>query len=115
MHADQLQPKVLAGGELAVGQPQAVVPAVSRCRGTLQYTRMSLRIGGASQPDRPWQAFQIAQPEVQALPVYHSPLSEYRPYRVDEPLRPWKDANDEVGRLGGHMGHLAHPAGGGAR
>ena len=30
------------------------------------------------------------QPETQALPVYRSPLSEYRPYRVDEPLRPWK-------------------------
>lgn len=56
-----------------------------------------------------------AQPEARALPAYRSPLSEYRPYRVDEPLRPWKDANDEVGRLGGHMGHLEHPAGGGAR
>ena len=56
-----------------------------------------------------------AQPETQALPAYRSPLSEYRPYRVDEPLRPWKDANAEVGRLGGHRGHLDPPAGGGAR
>ena len=56
-----------------------------------------------------------AQPETQALPAYRSPLSEYRPYRVDEPLRPWKDANAEVGRLGGHMGHLDPPAGGGAQ
>lgn len=47
-----------------------------------------------------------AQPGAPALPVYRSPLSGYRPYRVDEPLRPWKDANDEVGRLGGHMGHV---------
>ena len=56
-----------------------------------------------------------AKPETQALPAYRSPLSEYRPYRVDEPLRPWKDANAEVGRLGGHMGHLDPPAVGGAQ
>ena len=41
------------------------------------------------------------QPKPQPLPVYRSPLNEYRPYRVDEPLRSWKDANDEAGRLGG--------------
>ena len=46
------------------------------------------------------------QSKPQVLPVYRSPLNEYRSYRVDEPLRSWKDANDEVGRLGGHMGHL---------
>ena len=56
-----------------------------------------------------------AQPGTQALPAYRSALGEYRPYRLDEPLRPWKEANDEVGRLGGHMGHLDPPAGGGAR
>lgn len=52
--------------------------------------------------------------EAHALPVYRSPLDAYRPYRVDEPLRAWKDANDEVGRLRGHMGHLTpSPKGGG--
>ena len=56
-----------------------------------------------------------AQPAAQALPVYRSPLGDYRPYRVDEPLRAWKDANDEVGRLGGHMGHLTPSAEGGER
>ena len=55
------------------------------------------------------------QPTPQALPVYRSPLSEYRPYRVDEPLRAWRDANDEAGRLGGHMGHLTPSAEGGER
>ena len=55
------------------------------------------------------------QPTPQALPVYRSALNGYRPYRTDEPLRPWRDANDEVGRLGGHMGHLAPSAEGGER
>lgn len=55
------------------------------------------------------------QTETQALPVYRSPLSEYRPYRVDEPLRSWKDANDEAGRLGGHIGQLAPSTKGGER
>lgn len=55
------------------------------------------------------------QPKPQVLPVYRSPLNDYRPYRVDEPLRSWKDANDEAGRLGGHMGHLTPSAEGGER
>ncbi|TMW71938.1 hydrolase [Thauera sp. UPWRP] len=50
------------------------------------------------------------QSKPQPLPVYRSPLSEYRPYRVDEPLRSWKDVNDEAGRLGGHMGQLTPPS-----
>ena len=55
------------------------------------------------------------QAKPQALPVYRSPLREYRAYRVDEPLRPWTDANDEAGRLGGHMGHLTPSSEGGER
>jgi hypothetical protein len=51
----------------------------------------------------------------QALPGYRSALNEYRPYDLDEPLHSWKDANDEVGRLGGHMGHLMPSAEGGGR
>lgn len=51
----------------------------------------------------------------QVLPLYRSPLNDYRPYRVDEPLRSWRDANDEAGRLGGHMGHLTPSAEGGGR
>jgi hypothetical protein len=56
-----------------------------------------------------------AQPKAQSLPVYRSALNGYRPYRADEPLRPWRDANDEVGRLGGHMGHLTPSSNGGER
>ena len=55
------------------------------------------------------------QSKPQPLPVYRSPLKEYRPYRVDEPLRSWKDANDEAGRLGGHLGQLAPSSTGGER
>lgn len=56
-----------------------------------------------------------AQPRPQALPVYRSPLNDYRPYRIDEPLRSWKDTNDEAGRLGGHVGHLTPSSKGGER
>ncbi len=48
-------------------------------------------------------------------PRYRSPLDDYRPYRVDEPLLPWREANDAVGGLGGHMGHLERPAHGGGQ
>lgn len=49
------------------------------------------------------------------VPRYRSPLDDYRPYRVDEPLLPWREANDAVGGLGGHMGHLERPAHGGGQ
>ena len=41
-----------------------------------------------------------------AIPPYRSALDAYRPYRADEPLRDWREVNEEIGRLGGHMGHL---------
>lgn len=44
-------------------------------------------------------------------PAYTSPLDGYQGYRADEPLRDWREANDEMGRLGGHLGHMAPPAG----
>ncbi|MBN8443671.1 MAG: hypothetical protein J0M28_18510 [Thauera sp.] len=40
------------------------------------------------------------------LSPYQSPLETYRAYRPDEPMRPWREVNDEAGRLGGHAGHL---------
>ena len=58
-------------------------------------------------------ASEQAQPQV--LPLYRSPLREYHAYRVDEPLGSWKDANDEAGRLGGHMGQLTPSSEGGER
>ena len=43
-----------------------------------------------------------------APPAFRSALEGYRPYRADEPLRDWREINDEVGRLGGHQGNLEH-------
>lgn len=47
----------------------------------------------------------------QATARGQSGLAGYRRFRADEPLIDWRQANDEVGRLGGHAGHL--PAGAG--
>jgi hypothetical protein len=40
-----------------------------------------------------------------APPPYRSAYDGYRPY-VDEPLAPWREVNDTVGRVGGHVGVL---------
>lgn len=49
------------------------------------------------------------------LPPYQSPLETYRPYRPDEPMRPWREVNDEAGSLGGHAGQLDRRARPGAQ
>ncbi len=36
---------------------------------------------------------------------YESAFKGYRPYVDPEPAR-WREANDEAGRLNGHVGHL---------
>lgn len=41
-----------------------------------------------------------------AVPPFRSALDGYRRYRADEPLRPWRELNDEVGTVGGHAGAL---------
>jgi len=38
-------------------------------------------------------------------PAYRSAFEGYRPY-VEEPLAPWREVNDTVGRVGGHVGVL---------
>jgi hypothetical protein len=40
-----------------------------------------------------------------APPAYQSAFEGYRPY-VEEPLAPWREVNDAVGRVGGHTGVL---------
>jgi len=48
-------------------------------------------------------------------PAYASAFSGYRPFR-DEPPAPWRAVNDEVARIGGHLGmfgggaHAGHGA-----
>lgn len=41
---------------------------------------------------------------------YESAFKDYRPYREAEVAR-WREANEEMGRLGGHQGHLPQAAG----
>lgn len=41
---------------------------------------------------------------------YESVFTDYRPYR-EEKLAPWRDVNDEVARIGGHIGILKGAAG----
>lgn len=43
--------------------------------------------------------------------AYQSALGDYRVFK-DEPLKGWREANDEMRRLGGHMGHLDAPTAG---
>jgi hypothetical protein len=42
---------------------------------------------------------------VTAPPAYQSAFEGYRPY-VEEPLAPWREVNDAVERVGGHVGVL---------
>ena len=43
-----------------------------------------------------------------AVPVrpYESAFKDYRPY-VDSDFVRWREANEEMGRLGGHVGHVS--------
>ena len=53
-----------------------------------------------------------ADPSVRVeRPAYNSAFAGYRAYK-EEDLARWRDRNQEVGRLGGHVGHVgrAKPA-----
>ena len=41
----------------------------------------------------------------QAVPGYVSSLADYKAWR-EPALTPWRRLNDEVAKLGGHMGHM---------
>ena len=41
---------------------------------------------------------------IKAGPVYQSAFAGYRGFK-DEPVKAWTASNDEMRRLGGHMGH----------
>jgi hypothetical protein len=53
-----------------------------------------------------------ADPEA-AAPArpYESVFKDYRPY-VDPEVARWRQSNEEMGRLGGHMGHVPRTQGG---
>jgi hypothetical protein len=46
------------------------------------------------------QTSQPQAPSAAAVPAYRSALEGYRPFS-DEKLAPWKESNDNVGRIGG--------------
>ncbi|MSQ49057.1 MAG: hypothetical protein EXR30_01570 [Betaproteobacteria bacterium] len=56
-----------------------------------------------------------AEPKA-AVPVrpYESAFKNYQPY-VDPDIARWREVNDEVGRLNGHMGHLPRQPGSAAK
>lgn len=56
----------------------------------------------AQSPARPDPADPKASAPARA---YESGFKDYRPY-VDPVLARWRDANDEMGRLNGHVGHV---------
>ncbi len=52
-----------------------------------------------------------AEPKAAApAPAYDSAFKDYRPY-VDPEIARWKDVNQEVGRLNGHVGHVPQQPG----
>lgn len=63
---------------------------------------------GPARPD-------AADPKAAApLRPYESAFKDYRPF-VDPDVAPWRDTNAEVGRLGGHVGHVPRESGGTAK
>ncbi len=69
----------------------------------LAYAQQSAPRGDPTDPEAP-------------APVFHyeSVFSGYRGFR-EEPLAPWRDVNDEVARVGGHIGIMrGTPAGHGS-
>lgn len=62
-----------------------------------------------------------AAPTAHEIAPYRPAFAQYRRFEAQPPPRDWRRANDEVGRLGGHAGHLReegrrpepHPAPGG--
>ncbi|MGQ0654946.1 MAG: hypothetical protein ACT4P4_22205 [Betaproteobacteria bacterium] len=54
-------------------------------------------------------------PEAPVQPVqYRSAFADYKPFREPEAAN-WRDVNDEVRGLGGHMGHAGKPKPPGAK
>jgi len=63
---------------------------------------LALAAGAAPAQSRPGPD----DPRAAAPPPAHASAYEgYRPFREEE-MAPWREVNDEVGRLGGHSGHM---------
>ncbi len=60
---------------------------------------------GSAVAQAPMRADRVASPTPALAVTYESVFKGYRPY-VDPELARWREANDEMGRLNGHVGHL---------
>ena len=67
---------------------------------------LSALAGGVAFAEGESQRKDPAKPEVPVPPVtYRSAFEDYRPYREEEVLS-WRAVNEEVARVGGHIGVL---------
>jgi len=72
---------------------RAIVLLLSACAGGTAFAQSE----GRNDP---------AKPEARVPAVtYRSAFEGYRPYR-DQEVAPWREVNDEVARIGGHLGVL---------
>lgn len=65
---------------------------------------LALNAGSAIAQANPQQTPSSTQDSLPGV-AYESAFKGYRPYVDPEPTR-WREANDEMGRLNGHVGHL---------
>lgn len=70
--------------------------------------RLLLLLAAALAVGRGWAADSPSTSGLGAQPAYRSAFAGYRNFK-DEPVGSWREANDAMGRLGGHMGHTGHP------
>lgn len=66
-------------------------------------------LGGLAQAQAPAAPAAAAQPPADAL-TYRSALADYQSYQA-QPVRPWRETNDEVGRIGGWRAYAREAAG----
>lgn len=65
--------------------------------------------GGLAQAQAPAAPAAAAQPPAGA-PTYRSALADYQPYQA-QPVQPWGQTNDTVGRIGGWRAYAREAAG----
>lgn len=73
----------------------AIVPSLTAAAACAQPAAASSNTGAAAPPS--------------ATVSFQSALQGYQPFR-DEPVRPWKDANDTVGKIGGWRAYAKEAA-----
>ncbi len=70
--------------------------------------RLLLLLAAALAVGRGWAVEPPSTHAPESQPAYRSAFADYRNFK-DEPMGSWRETNDAMGRLGGHMGHASHP------